>query len=82
MLNFHNKYSYKIEDAVKPSKIRCVFFVIVIHSNTIRHCFGVTGSHDMEGIEKKCWIYIYVYEICNTLSVLHDISTVFLYFIL
>lgn len=35
MLNFHNKYSYKIEEAVTFIKKRCVLFVPV--SNIIRH---------------------------------------------
>ena len=46
MLNFHNKDSYKIEAAVKCNQKRCVLFVTF--SNTIRHWFGITGSHDME----------------------------------
>ena len=49
MLNCHNKYSYKIEEAVKCNTNMCVLFVPF--SYTIRHWFGVTGSHDMEAIE-------------------------------
>ena len=52
MLNFHNKYSYMIKQAVQPNKkgrVLCGF-----RSYIIRHWFGVTGSHDMEPIENKC----------------------------
>ena len=48
---FRNKYSYKIEEAVKCNTNRSDLFVP--YSNTIRHWFIVTGSYDMEAIEKK-----------------------------
>ena len=47
-----DKYSYEIEKAVKCNPNNCVLFVPF--SNTIRHQFAVTGSHDMEAIEWKC----------------------------
>ena len=61
MMNFHNKYSYKIEEAVKSNRKRCVPFFPF--SFTIRHWFGVTGSHDMEANEMMSFHNKYSYKI-------------------
>lgn len=46
----------KIEEAVKSIKKTCVLCDPC--SYTIRQRFLGTGSHEMEAIEKKCWIFI------------------------
>ena len=45
-----NEYSYKIEEALKYDRKRCVLFVQF--TNTIFCWFGVMTPHDMEDIEK------------------------------
>lgn len=57
MLNFLNKYSYKIDEAVKCNTNRSDLFVP--YSNTIRYWFLVTGSYDMEAFGKKKAIVLY-----------------------
>lgn len=74
MLNFHNKYSYKTEEAVQSNTKRC--FLFVPFDNRIRHRFGVTGSHDVEDTDKikpltilKCFSKTNAWNISNQKSV-------------
>ena len=48
------QYSYKIEEALKYNKKSCVSFVQF--TNTMCCWIRVTGSHDMEDIEKTAII--------------------------
>ena len=83
MLNFLNTCSYIIKWTVKSIKKMCVLCVLC--SDTIRHWFGVTGSHDMEAFWKTM-IYslkYYFYSKCMTHSqnkCLHEISLLFFLF--
>ena len=60
-----SKYSYRIDKAVQSIKKRCVLCDLC--SDTIEYCFWVTGSHDIEAIKQKCWIFKskYCFALCH-----------------
>ena len=68
------EYSYKIEEALKHNRKRCVSFVQF--TNTTCCWFGVIGSHDMEDIEKKMQLFcINIFRLSNLMTVPKSVSS-------